>query len=172
MADTWRKITYVKLSCSTATHRQGRMGYPQPRSYMATQYRTCFLLTDVHFIWQSKTGQAEQSAQASQDAAVKYYNSSAHNLPDIIVGSHVAVQHPMTKLWDTYGVVTSIGPHRQYYVKTHKGQILVHNRRFLHRRVPTSIPAGRSEDPQPPPPRRSMRTRKPVNRLIEDPSWT
>jgi len=122
--------------------------------------------------WQSKTGQAEQSAQASQDAAVKYYNSSAHNLPDIIVGSHVAVQHPMTKLWDTYGVVTSIGPHRQYYVKTHKGQILVHNRRFLRRRVPTSIPAGRSKDPQPPPPRRSMRTRKPVNRLIEDPSWT
>ena len=122
--------------------------------------------------WQSKTGQAEQSAQASQDAAVKYYNSSAHNLPDIIVGSHVAVQHPMTKLWDTYGVVTSIGPHRQYYIKTHKGQILVCNCRFLRRRVATSIPAGRAKDPQPPPPRRSMRTRKPVNRLIEDPSWT
>ena len=47
--------------------------------------------------WESKIGQAEQSAQASQDATVKYYNS-AHNLPDINVESHVAVQHPMTKL--------------------------------------------------------------------------
>ena len=63
MADTWRKITYVKLSCSTATHRQGRMGYPQPRSYTATQYRTRFLLTDVHLIQNGKAGLGKQRSQ-------------------------------------------------------------------------------------------------------------
>ena len=52
--------------------------------------------------WQHQTEQAEQLAQTSQEAAVKYYNLSAHNLPDIKVGSHVAVQHPdktMGHLW-------------------------------------------------------------------------
>ena len=41
--------------------------------------------------WQHQTEQAEQLAQESQEAAVKYYNSAAHSLPDIKVGSHVAV---------------------------------------------------------------------------------
>ena len=117
------------------------------------------------------TEQAEQLAQESQEAAIKYYNSSAHSLTDIKVGSHVAVQHPRTKLWDTYGVVTSIGPHRQYHIKTDRSNTLVQNRRFICRRVPTSIPPGTLVEPQNPLPRRSSRARKPVNRLIEDPSW-
>ena len=121
--------------------------------------------------WQHKVEEAEQSAQAAQEAATKYYNSSAHNLPDITVGSHVAVQHPKTKLWDTYGVVIHIGPSRQYHVQTGKDKILIRNRRFLRRRVPASIPIRTSVERQPMPPRRSLRARKPVNRLIEDPAW-
>ena len=123
--------------------------------------------------WHCEAEHVEQSAQASQETAVKYYNSSAHSLPDIKVGSHVAVQHPKIKLWDTYGVVTSIGPHRQYHVKTGTAKIVVRNRRFLCRRVPASIPPGRTDQPQTPAPplRRSGRDRKPVNRLIEDLLW-
>ena len=123
--------------------------------------------------WQCEAEHVEQSAQASQKIAVKYYNSSAHSLPDIKVGSHVAVQHPKTKLWDTYGVVTSIGPHGQYHVKIGTAKIAVHNCRFLQRRVPGPIPPGRTTQPQTPVPpfRRSGRDRKPANRLIEDPLW-
>ena len=32
--------------------------------------------------WQCEAGQVEHSAQTSQETAVKYYNSSAHSLPD------------------------------------------------------------------------------------------
>ena len=121
--------------------------------------------------WQHKVEEAEQCVQTAQEAATKYYNSSAHNLPDITVGSHVVVQHPKTKLWDTYGVVTHIGPSRQYHVQTGKDKILIRNRRFLRRRVPASIPMRTSVECKPMPPRRSLRARKPVNRLIEDPAW-
>ena len=121
--------------------------------------------------WQSNVEEAEQLAQTRQGVAAKYYNSSAHSLPDITVGSHVAVQHPKTKLWDTYGMVTQIGPKRQYHVQTDRSNVLIRNRRFLRRRVPASIPMHIVTRDQPLPPRRSSRSRKPVTRLIEDPSW-
>ena len=35
--------------------------------------------------WQCEAEHVEQSAQASQETAVKYYNSLAHGLPDIKV---------------------------------------------------------------------------------------
>ena len=41
----------------------------------------------------------------------------------------------------------------------------------MRRRVPASIPIRTSVERQPMPPRRSLRARKPVNRLIEDPAW-
>ena len=44
------------------------------------------------------------------------------------------------KLWDRYGIVVDIGKHRRFYVKTNSGRALVRNRRFLRRRVPTSVP--------------------------------
>ena len=67
---------------------------------------------------------------------MKFYNAHVWPLPDIHVGSSVAVQNPQTKLWDVYGIVTEIGPHRRYYIKTHSGHVLVRNHRFLRRRVP------------------------------------
>ena len=39
-----------------------------------------------------------------------------------------------------HGTVTEISPQRRYYIKTKGGRVLVRNRRFLRRRVPTSIP--------------------------------
>ena len=84
---TWKKITYVKQYCNTPSRKAG---YLQPRSYMATQYSTHFLLTNVHWIQNDKARLGKQSSQ-----------HKPHNLPDISIKSHVAVQHPMTKLWDT-----------------------------------------------------------------------
>jgi len=127
------------------------------------------------------------------------------DLQDIQVGSTVALQNPRTKLWDIYGTVVNISPHRRYSVKTYAGRVLVQNRRFLRFRSPASTithdggspqlptptqPAGRVQNPilpqnsslqgasiqhsqtlPPRAPRRSERTRRPPQRLIEDPQW-
>ena len=85
--------------------------------------------------------QWQRPVHTSKSSAA-YYNLHAHNLPDIHVGSHVAVQNPQSRLWDIYGIVTEIGPHRRYYIKTTGGRVLVRNRRFLRRLVPASVSKG------------------------------
>ena len=145
--------------------------------------------------WQHSREETGRRTQQSQEAAAARYNFTANSLPDITVGTNVAVQNTRTGSWDTYGLVTSIGPHRQYHVRTARGKTLIQNRRFLRRSVPGSIPTGQrqneppqpvqrqnevTEEPQPiqtqhrepqPVQRKSARQGKPVSRLLEDPSW-
>jgi len=90
--------------------------------------------------WQRTTQEATQHTSASSAA---YYNLHAHNVPDIHVGSHVTIQNPQFCVWDTFGIVTEIGPHRRYYIKTAGGRVLVRNRCYLRRCVPTSVPGPR-----------------------------
>ena len=106
-----------------------------------------------------------------QGAAARPYNSTASSLPEIHVGTNVAVQNARTKLWDTYGIITWVGPHRQYHVRTVNGQTLLCNRRLIRRRIPTSIPPGQRQAEEPLQQRRSARPSKPVHRLLEDPAW-
>ena len=130
--------------------------------------------------WQQPVQEATQQAEDTSKSSAAYYNLHAHNLPNIHVGSHVAVQNPQSQLWDIYGIVTEIGPHRRYYIKTTGGRVLVRNRRFLRRRVPASVSKGftphTSTDPVTPgahhTQRRSTRDKCPIRRLIEDPDWT
>lgn len=68
----------------------------------------------------------------------QYYNRRAHPLPEIRVGTNVAIQNPSTKQWDTYGIVARVGPYRRYHVKLTNGRVLVRNRRFIRRRVPVT----------------------------------
>jgi len=128
--------------------------------------------------WQQSKMEASAKSTAHMESSRRYYNAAAHSLPEIVVGTNVAVQNPQTKLWDTYGMVTAIGPQRQYHVKTSRGTVLIRNRRFIRRRVPESVPYLREpeetravEEAQGPPPRQSHRLRKPVQRLVEDPTW-
>ena len=128
--------------------------------------------------WQQKSQEVEEQAKQTLQSSEAFYNTHAHPLPDINVGSHVAIQNHQSKLWDIYGVVTDIGPHRRYYVKTGSGRVLVRNRRFLRRRIPLSIPTSQQQSnpaavsiQDPPILRHSKRTKRPTNRLIEDPNW-
>ena len=89
--------------------------------------------------WQKSTEEAEQQAMDTREDAKVSYDTHTHSLPDIHIGSKVALQNRHTKLWDIYGTVVAIGPHRCYHVKTSGGQILVLNQRFLRCRVPTSL---------------------------------
>ena len=145
--------------------------------------------------WQHSREETERHTQQSQEAAAARYNFTANSLPDITVGTNVAVQNTRTGLWDTYGLVTFIGPHRQYHVRMARGKMLIRNRHFLCSRVTGSIRTGQrqnealqpvqrqnevTEEPQPiqtqhrepqPVQRKSARQGKPVSRLLEDPSW-
>ena len=81
--------------------------------------------------WQHKTAEVDKQLAHTLEASTQFYNVHAHPLPDIHVGSSVAIQNSPTKLWDIYGTVTEIGPHRQYYIRTHSGRVLVRNHCFL-----------------------------------------
>jgi len=67
------------------------------------------------------------------ESSRRYYNTTTHSLPEIVVGTNVAVQNPQTKLWDTYGMATAISPQRQYHIKTSRGTVLIKNRQFICR---------------------------------------
>ena len=146
--------------------------------------------------WQQKFQEADMHREHNLQKAENYYNSHAHELPDIHVGSSVAIQHPQTKLWETYGTVIAVSPHRKYYVKTQSGRVFVCNRHFIKKRTPLSIPvnldqpvspvesplpeehSNRSseapvESPQqlPEAPHHSTRIKHPTRSLIEDPTW-
>ena len=81
--------------------------------------------------WQQKFQEADMHREHNLREAENYYNSHAHELPDIHVGSSVAIQHPQTKLWETYGTVIAISPHRKYYVTTQSGRAFVCNLCFI-----------------------------------------
>ena len=92
--------------------------------------------------WQQREKEAEQQAARTKETTLRSYNQHAHSLPDITIGSHVAIHNQDTKLWDRYGVVVDVGKHRQYFIKTTNGRVLVRNRRFLRRRVPPRSPTS------------------------------
>jgi len=78
--------------------------------------------------WQRHTLEAEQLAQRTLTQIEMYYNRHAQDLQDFQVGSTVALQNPRTKLWDIYGTVVNVSPHRRYSVKTRAGHVIVQNR--------------------------------------------
>ena len=100
--------------------------------------------------WQISAEEVEEHAVTHAEQVEHYYNQHARALPEIHVVSNVAIQNTSTKLWDIYGIVTAIGPHRQYYVKTASGRVLARNRRYLRHRVPLAPPGGTAGAPQPP----------------------
>ena len=84
----------------------------------------------------------------------QYYNRHAHTLPEVSVGTiggEFAVQNPTTKHWDIYGVVTAVGPFRQYHIKTSNGRVLIRNRCYIRRRVPIVPTTVQNISPNKPP---------------------
>ena len=128
--------------------------------------------------------QLEHSSElAADNNNQQYHNQKAHPLPEINIGTNVAIQNPSTKQWDTYGIIMQIGPYRQYHVKLTNGRVLIRNRRFIRRHIPVT-PLAPSEppcsppsplpSPQPPPTqppqalRRSSRPHRPQIRYADE----
>ena len=115
---------------NTPSHKHGlspvQKLFGQPIQDTLPAHRCSFSLD-----WQKCMHKAEQLATNVSNQSQTFYNTHAHSLPDIHVGSTVAIQNPQTKLWDIYSTVVVVGSHCRYYVKRLSGCILVHNRRFL-----------------------------------------
>ena len=84
--------------------------------------------------WQVAADRADVSAAARQEQIEERYNSRAADLPELQVGTPVAVQNQDTKRWDRYGIVVEAGPNRRYFVKLQSGRVLSRNRRHIRRR--------------------------------------
>ena len=113
--------------------------------------------------WQIVADAIEKRARRSNELQIKNYNKKAHPLPPFTVGNHVLIQHPISKLWKTTGVIVEVGPHRDYLVETLAGRIYRRNRRLLRHRIPTfefsqpipeqhPIPICQDQDPAQPQP--------------------
>ena len=74
--------------------------------------------------WQQTKEETEQKMMATQQNTRNYYNKTVHPLSYIQQGSHVVLQNPRTKLWDTNGVVISVDQHRKYHIKIKSGNIV------------------------------------------------
>ena len=102
------------------------------------------------------------SRRGDSKTAKRRYDVHARPLRPIPTGTPVRIQHPLSKLWDTTGIVIS-SDKRDYQVKTTSGRTYRRNRRFIR---PYKLPHTETlNDPDPPdkpesPPRRNpKRTR-------------
>ena len=130
--------------------------------------------------WQQSSDETDKIAANTEQKSREHYDQHARALAELQIGNHVAIRNPTSKLWDIYGTIATVGPHRRYFVKTHSGRVLVRNRRFLRKRVPISVHGGNlesapanitSQAPPPLEPRRSTRERKTPQYLYNDPTW-
>ena len=125
--------------------------------------------------WQKEARVLEERAMSTKEKGIEYYNRKARPLPELVLGNHVIIQHPVTRRWSTPGTIVEIGPNREYIVKTEAGRLFRRNRRFLRRRIPV-ISGGEGEQvgpeplepPEPPAtePRRGTRERRKPNQYI------
>lgn len=122
--------------------------------------------------WHTQAEMYDRRAADRYADAKTRYNEHARPLPKLLIGSHVRVQDPVSKRWDTVGVVMGVGRSRDYNIKMPSGRILWRNRRYL-RPVPAPpenqpVPADTGSDAgcQPTLPRRSERLAK--KRSVQD----
>ena len=148
--------------------------YGRPMQSFLFAHRSQF---DLQWRQHANTLDKAPRSDSSTDPPMKVsYDRSARPLSPLALGSHVDVQHPVTKLWSRSGVVVDVGRHRDYQIKLPSGRLLRRNRRFIRPRVsPKSIDLPSSDPPllpgcsdQPSPanaPRRGTRSRQPTQRF-------
>ena len=123
--------------------------------------------------WQRNSSDVERRVVSTQEAVEESNNLHARPLPEINIGSRVALQSHETKCWDIYSTVTDMGQHMDYFIKTQSGRVSVRNRRFIRCRTPVSVTYQEPDPaalcpPQHAPSRRACRHRKATQHLIKD----
>ena len=102
---TGHSVNWTKLSCSLL-----QIAILHAEKIVFPRYKSCL---DILF---------KILPQLIQTRMAQAHHRSTSSAQNLIFG-----------LWDIYRVITAVGPHRKYFVKTHNGNVLVRNRRFLHK---------------------------------------
>lgn len=86
--------------------------------------------------WKDQIWKIEAKAARIHARVQERYNASKRPMAPLQVGVHVVLQNPVTKRWDTKGLIVEVGRHRDYMVKLASGRVLRRNRVFLRRCLP------------------------------------
>ncbi|EFX68754.1 hypothetical protein DAPPUDRAFT_329818 [Daphnia pulex] len=78
--------------------------------------------------WQKAANILEKMDPAIERAANRVLQSKDAAINWFVVGNHVLIQHPDSKLWNTPSVIVEVGKHRDYLIKTPAGRIFRRNR--------------------------------------------
>ena len=151
------------------------------KSSSDTQYKTAYPPTTVRSFtceWQKSSADADKAAKTTQEKAQNFYDQYTHNLSELQVGNHVAIQNPTSKLWEIYGVISIFGPHRQYLIcqdtkrmnSSQKQTLLTQTKPNFNcnpcsKQTPHTLEPTTTIEP-----RRSSRVKYP-SRLSQDPAW-
>lgn len=97
--------------------------------------------------WQKSLIKLERTMMNARKKQAENFNHTAHTLPLLDIGQHVAIQHLITKRWSTPGVIVEVGANRDYLIKTTAGRLFRRNRRFLRHLIPTMPTGAVANDP-------------------------
>ena len=112
------------------------------------QLRTLAPSHQSNFIPESSKLRARIISRRGDSKAKRRYDAHARPLRPIPAGTPFRIQHPLTKLLDTTGVVISSDAKRDYQVRTTSGHVYRRNRRFIR---PDKLPRTKTlSDPDPP----------------------
>ena len=127
--------SFVDHFCSITIHPVGKMAQNCLVTWCKIPCQLTMLFPSTVAAISSRGHTADRINDTFKSSAA-YYNFHAHNL----------ARHPR---WVTccsskfslytYWVVTKIGTHHRYYMKTTRHRVLVYNRYFLHCCIPTSV---------------------------------
>ena len=90
--------------------------------------------------WQRSIKEADECATTIYHRLEHMFNRTAHELPQLAVGTKVAVQDHRTHKWDKYGTIVEVGRNCDYVIRLASGRVWQQNRRFLRHRYPVANP--------------------------------
>ena len=121
---------FVKPSCTGATCL-AQTAIPLPSSSLViNNFFGQPLLSFPSFIDRKLAHERRQ--RLLTDPIHRCFDSSAHDLPPLPIGSAVVAQNPKTKLWDLHAtIISSLSDGRSYLIVDDSGRESKRNRRHL-----------------------------------------
>ena len=148
LADPLTMISFAVPFCNIATPLVGKMAYLRHTNFLDIQYKTLYQPTTTHSYLSGNAPlpQLNSNNRTPYNHLLLSITLMLTHCPTSMLDHMLLYRtHAQTKIWDIYGTVTEISPQRRYYIKTKGGRVLVCNRRFLRRHIPTSIPTDISQ---------------------------
>ena len=106
MASQWIGTNCPAHCSNTEIPLAERMDCHLLKSFLDIPCKTPSQLIADRLRWNGKNPLRKLKRQQKKHKT-SYSNRNAHDLSALQVGNHVAIQNPITKMWDIYGVITA-----------------------------------------------------------------